>query len=124
MWLEACELLERAEQLQRQFFRLGSPGARLAWEPPVDVFETEAELAVLIALPGVDPAGAEVGLGEGGIVVSGEIPLPAALRTAAIHRLEIPYGRFERRIELPPGGYRLVRHEYLNGCLLLRLEKL
>ena len=41
-----------------------------------------------------------------------------------IHRLELPYGRFERRIELPPGRFDVVRRELVDGCLTLGLRKL
>ena len=41
MWAEACAMIERAEQLHRQFFRPGLARAPAAnWEPPVDVFES------------------------------------------------------------------------------------
>ena len=60
MWAEACQLLNQAERLQRQFFRLDYPrGARVAWQPPVDVFEDEREFVVVVALPGVSPGNAE-----------------------------------------------------------------
>jgi HSP20 family molecular chaperone IbpA len=36
-------------------------------------------------------------------------------------RLEIPYGRIERRIDLPAGRYELVGSELLDGCLRVRL---
>src|SRR5262245_49501790 len=40
MWAEACAMIERAEQLHRQFFQPAFATAALAsWEPPVDVFE-------------------------------------------------------------------------------------
>jgi len=40
-----------------------------------------------------------------------------------IHRLELPQGRFERRVRLPAGRYASVRHAVANGCLLVTLEK-
>jgi HSP20 family molecular chaperone IbpA len=50
---------------------------------------------------------------------------PQPVRTSAtVHRLEIPYGRFERRIPLPSGRYELVEQSYANGCLTLRLVRL
>lgn len=53
MWAEACEMLDRADRLHRQFFRLGRETNRGAsWEPPVDIFETATDLAVMVALPG------------------------------------------------------------------------
>src|SRR2546430_720911 len=57
MWSQACELIEQAERMHRQFFRLlSSERAQAVWEPPVDVFEDEREVTIIIALPGV-PAG-------------------------------------------------------------------
>jgi hypothetical protein len=40
---------------------------------------------------------------------------------ARILRIEIPYGRIERRIELPPGRYGPMSREFLDGCLRIRL---
>ena len=45
MWAEACAMIERAEQMHRQFFQPGSAAAPAAsWEPPIDVFESEPPL--------------------------------------------------------------------------------
>jgi HSP20 family protein len=123
MWAEACELIERAERLHRQFFQPGRPQAkRPTWEPPVDIFETEGELWVLIALPGVDPDHIQALIDGDTLVVTGERRIYITTR-AIIHRLEIPYGHFERRITLPPGRLVLGRREVVNGCLLIRLRK-
>src|SRR5581483_5765957 len=120
MWAEAVELIERAERLHRQFFRhtLAAHGAP-AWEPPVDMFETERELYVLVALPGVPPEHVRIEHDVGVLVVTGNRPLPASLRSATIHRLEIPYGHFERRVEVPPGRFKFTDHELAHGCLLI-----
>ena len=54
MWSQACELIEQAERMHRQFFRLlPSERTQAVWEPPVDVFEDEREVTIIIALPGV-----------------------------------------------------------------------
>ncbi len=51
MWSEAVEMLARAERLHREFFR---PTAQpSAWEPPADILETDHEVLVIVALPGV-----------------------------------------------------------------------
>jgi HSP20 family protein len=121
MWSEACDMLARADRMHREFFRPAR--ARMAWEPPVDVLETEREVLVFMALPGVEPERVEAGIDGSDLVVSGSRVLPAALRTAVIHRLELPQGRFERRVRLPAGRYSSVRHAMTNGCLLITLEK-
>jgi HSP20 family protein len=125
MWAEACELLGRADRLNRQFFQPARARAhRPTWEPPMDVFETEHELWILVALPGVEPDRLEVVAEAGTLVVAGERALPPQLREAHLHRLELPYGRFERRVSLPPGRYEIGRRDLINGCLTLSLRKL
>jgi HSP20 family protein len=125
MWTEACELLDRAERLHRQFFvPQRARGRQPVWQPPVDVLETEGELWIWVALPGVVKEQLEV-LVEGGVlIVSGERPMPGRAQGTRIHRLEIPYGRFERRIELPAGRFDVVKRDLVDGCLTLGLRKL
>jgi HSP20 family protein len=125
MWAEACEVLDRAERLQRQFFRPGAAQSRQpVWEPPADVFETERDLWIVIALPGVSSDSVTIRVEAGTLVVTAERLLPAELRRAAIHRLEIPHGRFERRADLPAGRYELDGKHLADGCLTLRLRKI
>ena len=93
-----------------------------SWEPPIDVLETEREILIFIALPGVDPNEVEAILEKGALVVSGRRTLPAEVRDARILRLELPQGRFERRIALPSGRYAISRFA-ANGCIGLRLAK-
>ena len=124
MWAEALELLQDAERLQRQFFQVGALHGAPCWEPPVDLYENGDELRLLVALPGVTPQQLEVVLAPSLIIVRGERPLPANSRRAAIHRLEIPYGQFERRIALPAGQFELVDQRLEHGCLALELRRL
>jgi HSP20 family molecular chaperone IbpA len=124
MLAEAVELLRNADRLHRQFFQIGRPGESPCWEPPVDIYESEHELRLLVALPGVAPERLTVTLEPGAIVVRGERAHDAHLSPGAILRLEIPYGRFERRIGLPGGDYRLVDMKLEHGCVKLHLEKL
>ncbi len=124
MWTRAVELLEQAERMHRQFFRLAaSERARPTWEPPVDVLEDEEGIVIVVALPGVPADRVEVTYEPGTLVVRAERPLPFAGTRRAIRHLEIPYGTFERRIPLAhvqlDGGTR----ELADGCLILRLSK-
>jgi HSP20 family protein len=124
MLSEAIDSLARAERLRQQFFSLQSKaGAReTTWEPPIDVLETEREILIFVALPGVDPEQVEAVIENGTLVISGDRVLPDELRNARIHRLELPQGRFERRIALPTGRYAVSRFA-VNGCIGLRLAK-
>ena len=125
MWERARSLLEQAERVQKNFFAPQRPGTRRpSWEPPADVFETQSEVWVLVVLPGVAPESVQVELFQNVVTVCGERALPPAFRSAVVHRLEIPHGRFERRVALPPGRYELARKELVNGCLFLGLSKI
>jgi HSP20 family protein len=125
MWSEACAMLVRAERLHREFFRpTGSLSALPVWEPPVDILETEHDVLVLVALPGISPDRVEATIEEGHLIIQGVRVLPAELRTAEIHRLELPQGRFERRVRLPAGRYRDVRRSAVDGCLVITLSKM
>jgi HSP20 family molecular chaperone IbpA len=121
MLSNAIETLARAERLHQQFLNL-RPTSEPSWEPPIDVLETEREVLILIALPGVDPDEVIAVIDKGMLVVSGRRVLPAELRNARILRLELPQGRFERRIPLPLGRYAISRFA-ANGCIGLRLTK-
>lgn len=123
MWSEACDMLARAERLHQEFFRPGPSGRTPSWQPPVDVIETELEVLVLVALPGVDPERVEAAIDGADLVVVGIRVLPAELRTAVIHRLELPQGRFERRVRLPSGRFTAVRRASSHGCIVITLEK-
>jgi HSP20 family protein len=124
MWSEALQMLAQAERLHQQAFRPQTAGRlRPSWEPPVDVLETEREVLILTALPGVDVQKVEAVIENGTLILSGERTVPAELRTAKIHRMELPQGRFERRIALPPGVYGEVRRFEANGCLVVTLAK-
>ena len=97
MWSEALSMLERADRLQRHFFT----HVEAAWEPPIDIIETPEGLVVQMALPGVGADSVTISLEPEGIAVSALRPFPCRDAASQVHRIEIPYGRFERRIGLP-----------------------
>lgn len=122
MWAKACEAMERADHLHRQFFHRGH--ATPNWEAPCDIFETDDTLTILVALPGVASEELKVSLSAGVLMVSGKRPLPPEMAHARIHRLEIPHGHFQRRIELPPIRFEISGRHLANGCLMVQLQKL
>ena len=122
MWAQACELLDRADRMQRQFVRYVGPGADAAlWEPPVDIQETSEGLQFVFALPGVDPDNIEITLEPNGLTVSAVRPARLGSPGSVVRRLEIPHGRFVRRIALAGARLRLGDTRYSNGCLEVRL---
>jgi HSP20 family molecular chaperone IbpA len=125
MWDQAFDLLDEAERLHRQFFRLSaSAHACPVWEPPADLYEDEDELVAVVALPGVPAENIRLTLEDGSLVLRAESRIPRPARAGEIRRLEIPYGRFERAIKLPAGRLEVAARDLVDGCLVLRLRKL
>ena len=87
------------------------------------MLETERAVLVLVALPGVDYDEVKAVIIQGELLISGLRTYPDEMRTAIIHRLELPQGRFERRIRLPAGRYSAIHRSEFKGCLLVTLEK-
>lgn len=124
MWPEACAMLARAERMQHQFFHVSASSVRRpGWEPPADVLETRELVVVLVALPGVDPASIQATIEDQTLVVMGDRFLPKELGRVFVHRMELPLGRFERKVRLPYGRYHDVRFVTNNGCLMVTLSK-
>jgi HSP20 family molecular chaperone IbpA len=124
MWAEACAMLEEAERKHRQFFDLlSAPSARPVWEPPADIFADGSHVHVVVALPGARADEVTVHLTPSGLQVDTTVAPPAANAVMNVVRLEIPYGRMRRRIELPPGRYALTERRLEHGCLHLRLTR-
>ena len=118
---EALELLREADRMHQHFFTLALGRSGPCWEPPVDITEDDHALVVRVALPGVDASHVDVRTDGTRLHVVGVRPLAAG---ATIHRLEIPYGRFERAIDLPPGRYDIGGRDFVDGCLVLTLRRL
>ena len=124
MWAAACEMIDRAERLHRQFFQPTAAAiGELSWEPPIDIIETDSEILITVALPGVDRNAMKVTVDADGVSVVGFRRPSAIPRGSRVHRLEIPYGKFERRIRVQAALLPLDRSELANGCLTLKFSK-
>ena len=124
MWAEALDMLARTERMHRQLFQPVVGPNLPAWEPPVDLLETAEEVLIVAALPGVPESHVNVTIEGAQLVLTGERPAPAQMaRVTRIHRMELPQGRFERRVPLPPGRYDAAGKQFADGCLFVTLRK-
>jgi HSP20 family molecular chaperone IbpA len=123
MCAEACALIERTERMQRDFCRPLGGDENSGWEPPIDIYETERQLWVQTAQPGVKPWDLKLAIVAHLLAVTGVRPVPSIARKAKIHRLEIPYGRFERRMPFGSTPIELNQWDLDDGCLSVVLTK-
>jgi len=120
MWAEAVSALARVDRLHLDFFRPDPKG----WEPPVDVVETQGELVIMAALPGVRVDEVEIVVRDDSLAIVGVRRLPAFLQRARVLRMELPYGRFERGVAIPPGRYELTQRDLADGLLVVVLRRI
>ena len=127
MWSEALSMLDRAEKLQRQFFHNANVAGAVSWQPPVDITESPEHVRVQVALPGVPADAITLAVDPAGLTVSAVRPFPCGPDTMNLHRIEIPYGRFERQISLPLSDpyspLELVDKRLVDGVLTLVFRK-
>jgi HSP20 family molecular chaperone IbpA len=123
MWAEACALVDEAERRHRHFFDLlTGPSTAPVWEPPVNVFSLGSELQISVALPGARAEDLDVRITGSGLLIEVTVAPPRFSAGFHVIRMEIPYGRMRRRIDLPPGRYVLCEHRLEQGTLFLRLS--
>jgi len=122
MFSEAMAIFARAERLREAPPARRKPGCA-TWEPAIDIVETDAEVLVSVALPGVREQDVEAAIEGPALVVRGRRGFPPDWRAGFVHRLEVPRGAFERRIPLPVGRYGAVARTMRDGCLVVSLRK-
>lgn len=132
IWQRANALLRQAERIQRNFVQIAvssqyraTHGRSAAWEPPVNVVETEDTLWVLVAVPGVRREDIQVRLADNYLTITGERPLPECCADGELKIWEIPFGRFERHVGPLDPGYSLAVEQasVKDGLLLIQLRK-
>jgi HSP20 family protein len=124
MWAEACARLDEAERRHRRFYELlAGPASAPVWEPPANILSIGRKIEVTVALPGARAEDVVAQITPSGLLIETTVSPPAFEAGAEVVRLEIPYGRMRRRIDLPRGGYALLELRLDRGYLFLRLEE-
>lgn len=124
MWSEAVRMLDEADRLRQQFFRLQEQEQLGGvWEPPMDVYETEESWTVVVALPGVPSERIRYRLEGDCLTVVAERALPSECAEGAIRRKELPHGRFARRLQFRAAPVEVSQARLKDGCLVLQLRK-
>jgi HSP20 family molecular chaperone IbpA len=121
MWAEACARLDEAERRHRHFYELLVTPSSPVWEPPANIVAQGREVEVTLALPGARPEDVVAKITPSGLLIETTVPPPEFRPGGEVIRMEIPYGRMRRRIDLPAGTYALLELRLERGYLWLRL---
>ncbi|MBI2877705.1 MAG: Hsp20/alpha crystallin family protein [Candidatus Tectomicrobia bacterium] len=111
------ESLSRSRQVEEGL-------ARSKWTPLVDVYETEESLVLRADLAGMKEADIQVEVRENTLILRGERKPLAGVREESYHRIERPYGPFQRAFALPCNVCQdQVQASYCDGILEIVLPK-
>lgn len=98
--------------------------SRQRWRPPIDIYETRAEIVIIAELAGVPREEIDLEIGPRTVKISGTRIGGLREEDARYRLAEIPYGRFERNLTLPvPIDTDTVRACCRDGLLEIRLAK-
>src|SRR5881409_3086346 len=98
------ELQREMERFFDYFYRGKRPRvlfSECAWAPHVDVYEADGLAVVLVELAGVPRERIQIEVEHDRMTLRGERRLRHRGQRRTFHALEVPYGAFERRIQLP-----------------------
>lgn len=96
----------------------------LSWKPPLDVVETDREIAVLVEIAGMSGRDITVVTDGRTLRINGVRRNTGFPGKKQFHKLEIQSGPFERVVELPAlVDQSAVTARYKNGLLTIRVKK-
>lgn len=118
---------QRMERLMHTIFDEMRPAmfaAEKVWKPPVDIYETAAEIIVLVEVAGMSRKSINVTMDNNVLKVSGIRSDYVPSANTKMHQMEIDYGKFERliRITIPIDADK-TSAQYKEGFLRITIPK-
>jgi HSP20 family protein len=124
---EAGTLRRAMDRLFDDFFATRRPGrdlAEMAWEPAVEMFETDHDVVVRAEMPNIDPKNVEITVTNDAITLKGETKHEEEQKDRNYYRRELRYGAFSRTLPL---GAEVKASEakatYKDGVLEVKIPK-
>lgn len=91
---------EFADELRRMFLELGRSALTGECSPPLDVFETDDGIEIVLDLPSVAPDAIRIAAKDNAVLIAGEKTPRRGRGDASFHLVERGYGRFARVVRL------------------------
>jgi HSP20 family protein len=98
-------LRREMDRLFDNFFERGplATGSTGAFEPAVEVADSNEHVTVKVQVPGVSKDNLHVDIAENALTLRGELQTEENTKGKQYYRQEFRYGAFSRTIPLPPG---------------------
>ncbi len=115
------------EKLFEEFFYMAKShdfASSTPWQPPTDVYETEKDIIVKIAVSGLSHEDISVVYSNHILTVSGRRRDDSAKQKVCYYQVEIRHGYFERKIKLlKQVDANNIHATYENGFILVTIPK-
>ena len=124
-WQELASLQQNVNNLYNDFFTRISPAKEIAFTPQINMYETEKEIILNVALPGTLQEDIDISIEADGVLyIRGERANPYEAIVGLRHIGELCYGYFERRVQLPAKcSNEKIKAEYSEGILNIQIIK-
>jgi HSP20 family protein len=130
-WEPTREMMTLREAMDRLFndaftrpFSLMREGGSTWSSPPIDMYQTDNEVVVKAALPGVKSDEVQINVNNDILTIKGEVNHEDEKKNQSWHIREQSWGAFERSIALPTGVVSdRANAEFENGVLTITLPK-
>ncbi len=121
------DLSEELDFLLGSYYKSRRPvlmSVEKGWRPPTDMYETAKEIVITVDIAGVTTRDVSLKLDGNSLTIRG-VRHGQNCGKRQYHSMEIDYGMFERRLELPvsidPDG---IKARFVHGFLEIRLIKM
>ncbi|MEO0092063.1 MAG: Hsp20/alpha crystallin family protein [candidate division WOR-3 bacterium] len=117
--------IDDIEGLVEEFFDFPLINTGFTFEPATDILETDDTIYFIMEVPGVSQNDLNIAVGPSTIIVQGVKQPPDFLPTgASFYSLEIAYGNFRKRVQLPCRiEIQPVKVSLKNGLLMMQFRK-
>ena len=130
-WEPAREMMTLREAMDRLFndaftrpFSLTREGGSSWASPPIDMYQTDNEVVVKAALPGIKADEVQINVNNDVLTIRGETKHEEEQKNQAWHIRERGWGAFERSVMLPTGVVAdRANADFENGILTITLPK-
>jgi HSP20 family protein len=96
-----------------------------SFSPPMDIYETEDHLVVLLEIAGMKTEDIHVTFDKDILSINGFRKEPSSPPKTRLHQMEIDYGRFQRTIRIPfPLRSDDFKASYRQGFLVITVPKI